>query len=81
MSEPRHEKILEIAAAVNAAAREAVNQREPSTKDEIMHGLAAAVAMLVGYESAQAFIDQLAVCIDAKEHVRAIGAGEVPALN
>lgn len=81
MSEPRHEKILEIGSAINAAIRAAVKRCEPASKTEIMHGLAAGVSMVVGYESAQVFLDQLAVCIDAKEHVRAIDAGEVPAVN
>lgn len=71
-------KVTEIGDAVQKAIRRAVGECAPATKDEVMHGLTAAVAVVVGYESAQDFLDQLAVCIDAKERVRAIDAGEIP---
>lgn len=78
MSDVDHAKVLEIGDAVHKAIRKAVAACGPATKTEMLHGVTAALAMLVAYSSAQEFLNQLAVCIDAKEHVRAIEAGEVP---
>ena len=81
MSEPNIDKVREIGAAAHDAIGAAVEKCRPASRDEIRCGLAAAIAMVVSYETAQAFIDELAVCVDAKEHIRAIDAGEVPAVN
>lgn len=56
--------------------------REPVTSPDVLRrALAAATAMIVSYESAQRYIDELELCIDAKERVRAIEAGEVADVN
>ena len=75
------EKVKEIGDAVHKAIRRAVEDCRPAERLEILNGLAAAVSMVVAYDSMQIFLDTLAVCADAKEHVRAIDAGEVPAPN
>ena len=71
------EKVKQIGDAVHKAMRRAIEDYTPAEKLEILNGVAAAVSMIVSYDSMQTFLDTLAVCADAKEHVRAIDAGEV----
>lgn len=67
----------DLAERLNLAIRRAVRDSGAADKDAIMNGLAAAVALVVSYDSMQNFLDILAACADAKEHARAIVAGEV----
>ena len=63
------------------AAFLAMSDRQPLTRSEVANGLAAAIAMVVSYDSAQKFLESLAACMDAKERARAIAAGEVADLH
>ncbi len=66
---------------LDAAIRKAIGECQPASPEEAMNGTAAAIAMVVSYGSMQRFLETLAACADAKEHVRAIDAGEVADLN
>ena len=74
----RRERVTGLSDALQKAVRQTVADHQPIERDEIMLSLAAAVAMVVSYDSAQTFLDMLGECFDAKEHARAIAAGEVP---
>ena len=70
-------RVADLAEALHTAIRRTVEDRQPMTPVAIANGLAAAVSMIVSYESGQAFLECLAACMDAKEQARAIAAGEV----
>lgn len=74
-------RVSDLAHDMHIAVRDAVRRGPTSDKREIAGALAAAVSMLVAWDSMQGFLDNLAECAAAKEHVRAIDAGEVPELH
>lgn len=74
----KSERVTELSDALQMAIRQTVAGHQPIGRGEIMLSLAAAVSMVVAYDSMQVFLETLAECADAKELVRAIAAGEVP---
>lgn len=62
---------------IATAVREALTTR-PLHVDQMRSALAIATTMIVAYANMQAYLDELATCADAKEHARAVEAGEVP---
>lgn len=74
-------RIASLAEALHKAIRRTVEDHQPMPRIEIANGLAAAVSMVVSYESGQDFLESLAACMDAKEHARAIATGEAPQAN
>ena len=74
-------RVATLAEALQKVIRRTVEDNQPMSRIEIANGLAAAVSMVVSYESGQDFLESLAACMDAKEHARAIAAGEAPQAN
>ena len=77
MTEEEMTRVADLAEALHEAIRRTVEDRQPMSAVEIANGLAAAVSMVVAYESGQPFLETLAACMDAKEEARAIAAGKV----
>ncbi len=70
----------EVGLRIAAAMRDEL-QRQPLHVDQMQSALAIATTLVVSYGTMQRYLETLAACADAKEHVRAIDAGEVPDLH
>jgi hypothetical protein len=73
------DKITDIALKIRASVGEIFEAHGDLTTQEMADSLALAMSICISYKSMQMFLENLAACADAKEHVRAIEDGEVPA--
>lgn len=81
LDESGMKRVSDLAHDISMAVRDVVRRGPTSNKTEIAGALAAAMSMLVAWESMQGFLETLAECAAAKEDVRSIDDGEVPDLH
>lgn len=74
-------EVADVADRLHQAIRREMTREHVTSSDVLLHGMAAATAMVVSYESAQRYLDDLARCFEAKERVRTIEAGETNNVN
>ena len=75
------DKTTELALKIRQAIGDIFEMSGPLSHGEMSNSLAMAMSLIVSYASMQPFLENLAACADAKEHIRAIEAGEVPDLQ